>query len=197
MFELQQEKTLAKVRLHWGIFVPVGLLAVTVAVTMIPAILLAGQVADAFKPLLALVNQSSPVAELSRVWLIPVSLGLIVILCFAVATWISYAKSEVTLTNQRLLFRTGFLSRHSGEVPLENVESIFISESMLARLCGYGTVTVTTVGGSNFALWFVGGPRRFHAALQEAVSGARSSFKRPPKSGGQPPDDDSRYRPKR
>jgi hypothetical protein len=103
------------------------------------------------------------------------------------------------LTDRRLVFRTGFLSRRSGELPLENIESIYISEPFLGRLCGYGTVTVTTVGGAHFRLWFIGSPQSFHARLQKAVLDAKNCSRgrpKPPDGRPPPPDDDSRYRPK-
>lgn len=41
---------------------------------------------------------------------------------------------------------TGFLNKISGELPLENVESIYIAEPLFGRILGYGTVAVTSVG---------------------------------------------------
>jgi uncharacterized membrane protein YdbT with pleckstrin-like domain len=46
------------------------------------------------------------------------------------------ANSEITLTNKRLIYRTGFLARAAGELPLENVDAIFIFEPLLGRLLG-------------------------------------------------------------
>jgi uncharacterized membrane protein YdbT with pleckstrin-like domain len=113
------------------------------------------------------------------------------------ATWIAYTKSELVLTDRRLLFRTGFLSNRSGDVPLENVESIYLSEPFLGRLVGYGTVAVTTIGGATFLLAFIGEPQQFHSKLQEWVAKAKSSSRQTSKpSGDPPPDSYSRYRPK-
>jgi len=122
---------------------------------------------------------------------------LIACLISFLATLLSYLKSEITLTNRRLLFQTGFVMRVSGDLPLENIESIFIIEPLIGRLCGYGTVAVTSVGGRAFSLRFIGSPQTFHATLQSAVAKAktqRTEIKPPALS--QPPQDDSRFMPK-
>jgi bifunctional non-homologous end joining protein LigD len=46
---------------------------------------------------------------------------------------------------------------------------------LVGRLCGFGTVTVTTVGGTRFPLSFIGSPQGFHSTLQKAVLNAKNS----------------------
>ena len=53
-------------------------------------------------------------------------------------------------------------------------------------MCGYGSVTVTTVGGAAFPLWFIGSPQIFHSTLQKAVLDAKNAIRsrpEPPESG--------------
>ena len=193
--ELQEETTLAKVRLHWGIFIPVLLFAFCPVLVLLPFMFM-------LHGLISALGQMGMPANprLNLIWLPALVPYCLVVLGLLVGTLFSYLKSEVTLTDRRLVFRTGFLSRRSGELPLENVESIYISEPLLGRLCGYGTVMVTTVGGAGFPLSFIGSPQSFHAILQKAVLEAKNSIRgrpKPPESGWPPQDDDSRYRPKR
>ena len=72
-----------------------------------------------------------------------------------VSIWITYSKSQITLTDRRLLFRTGFIMRVSGELPLANIEAIFLIEPLLGRIFGFGTVGVTSVGGASLPLRFI------------------------------------------
>ena len=175
MMELQQERTLAKVRLHWGIFIPVLLFVFGPLVALLPLIFILHGFLHSLTQMEMRVNQSPSIGSLNVIWLLPLVPYLVIVIVLLLGTWFSYSKSEVSLTNRRLLFRTGFLSRRCGELPLENVESIYISEPLLGRMCGYGTVMVTTVGGARFPLSFIGSPQSFHSALQEAVLGAKSS----------------------
>jgi uncharacterized membrane protein YdbT with pleckstrin-like domain len=194
MMELQQETTLAKVRLHWGIFIPVLLFALCPILLLLPFMFL---MHGLFNTLGQMGMPANP--SLNLIWLPVLAPYLVMILGLLLGTWFSYLKSEVTLTDRRLIFRTGFLSRRSGELPLENVESIFISEPLLGRIFGYGTVTVTTIGGAGFPLAFIGSAQSFHATVQNAVVDAKNctrGFPKPPESGSPVQDDDSRYKPK-
>jgi uncharacterized membrane protein YdbT with pleckstrin-like domain len=56
--------------------------------------------------------------------------------------------TEVAVSNQRVLIKTGFLSRRSVEVLLPKVESVGVDESFLGRILGYGTVIVRGTGGT-------------------------------------------------
>jgi membrane protein YdbS with pleckstrin-like domain len=195
--ETQQETTLAKVRLHWGIFVPVLLCMVGLVLAVLPFLFIVHML---FGMLGQIGGSSNNVSAVPIVmWLLTLSPCVLIVAALFLVTWFAYSKSEVKLTNRRLLFRTGFLSRRSGEVPLENVESIFISEPLLGRICGYGTVTVTTVGGASFCLSFIGYPQSVHSTLQMAVLNAKDSFRGTTKPSGptsRPKDEGSRYMPK-
>jgi hypothetical protein len=120
--------------------------------------------------------------------LLPALLYFIVIL-------LAYQNSEITLTNKRLVYRTGFVARAAGELPLENVEAIFILEPLLGRLLGYGTVTVSSIGRLRLPLHYLAKPQVFQAALQRAVAQAKSPACPTPKLPPGP-QDDSRYKPK-
>lgn len=193
MNDAQTEITLANVRLHWGIFIPAFFVLFVLALPVLPLMVF-------LKFTQSMAAQLNPQAAPSNAWiiwfaLIPDAFFFSVVL---LVTWIAYLKSEIRLTNKRMIFRTGLLSRMSGDLPLENVESIFIIEPLIGRLCGYGTVTVTSVGGRTFPLRFIGSPQTFHATLQSAVAKAKTVQRteiKPPVSP-QPPQDDSRFMPK-
>jgi hypothetical protein len=199
VMELPRETTLIKVRLHWGIFLPVIFAALAMVLYVLVQIVLVRHLVNIFGQLLGPINRSPEFQQVEFLWLIPLILGLVVVVAPLLMTWLSYKRSEISLTNWRLLFRTGFLWRRSGECPLENVESIYITESLLGRLCGYGTVTFTTVGGAGFPLSYIGSPQQFHSILQEAVLNAKNSFRgltKPTTTSPPRQDDDSHYMPK-
>jgi hypothetical protein len=194
MSEQKQEMTLANVRLHWGIFIPAFFVLFVMCLPLVP-------IWFVLKMMAGIASQLNPQHAPSNAWLLFLLIPNGLIFCFVLlVTWIGYLKSEIRLTNKRLIFRTGLLSRMSGELPLENVESIFIIEPFIGRLCSYGTVTVTSIGGRTFPLRFIGSPQTFHAALQSAVVKAKTSLRtemKSPDSAQTPQDDDSRFMPKR
>jgi hypothetical protein len=188
------ETILARERLHRGIFIlPIILLFAI----LIPEIILIVLLQNLLQPLFSIAGTAEIGRSLAPFYAIFLVLGATPAIFVFVVTWIAYLKSEATLTDKRLIFRTGLLSRSSGELPLENVEAIYISESILGRLLGYGTVAVTTVGAATFPLYYIGSPQRFHSLVQQAVAAAKAPGRRTtPQSTAPPPDDDSRYMPK-
>ncbi|MEI6196045.1 MAG: PH domain-containing protein [Verrucomicrobiota bacterium] len=169
------EYILRRERLHKGIFI---LPALIFAVPLIPMVALwfflsiAQQKAnEAFQQMQ---GQSTPSVLLFLPVLVLAVPWLLLSLVSFVSTLLAYLKSEVTLTNRRLLFRTGFIMRVSGELPLENIETIFLVEPILGRIFGFGTISLTSVGGARFPLRFMSAPQEFHASLQQAVAHAKT-----------------------
>lgn len=198
MNESRPETTLTHARLHWGIFIPALLVVIALAVLTVPLLFIVHMATSAMTQMSVQLHQ--PAARgLNLIWLVVLIPDFLIVAGLFLGTWLSYSKSEVTLTNRRLVFRTGFLSRRSGELPLENVESIFISEPLFGRMCGYATVMVTSVGGAHFPLSFISSPQSFHAVLQEAVGNAKHfgrPISKPPEASSPAEDSDARYRPK-
>ena len=192
MSDTHQETILRTVRLHWGILIPAFFVLFAVSLPILPILFVVKMLAN-------ITSQLNHQPTSSSSWLIFLLIPDAVIFGFVLlVTWIGYLKSEITLTNKRLIFRTGLLSRVSGELPFENVESIFMVEPLIGRLCGYGTVTVTSIGGRAFPLRFIGSPQTFHATLQSAVANAKTAQRTAPKPSQASPlqDDDSRFTPK-
>jgi uncharacterized membrane protein YdbT with pleckstrin-like domain len=182
MILFQGEQLLRQERIHPGIFIIPALLVLPFLLLLLPVYV--------FMRMLSAGLGAAPNWWFLLVILFP--MFFLLVLAFLV-TLVAYLKSEITLTNKRLLFQAGLLAHLSGEVPLENVETILMVEPLLGRLLGYGTVAVTTLGGSTFPIRCIAKPHVFHAVLQKAVTAAKAST-RPPQTP--PPRDDSRYMPK-
>jgi membrane protein YdbS with pleckstrin-like domain len=179
------ERILRQARIHPGIF---GLPVMLLVVILLPAIPLL----FFFNMLGNMMSQFSPQGvgfHLTALWFFIIGMDLFAALLVFIPVLVAYLNCEITLTNKRLIYRTGFLVRAAGELPLENVEAMFILEPLLGRLLGYGTVAVSTLGGLQFPLRFIGKPCVFHAALQRAVADAKAPSRRPPKPPPQPLDD--------
>src|SRR6266516_3913394 len=129
------ESVLAQERLHWGIFILPLLSIFALFLVTLPVMIL-------FHSMHSIVSQVNP--QSNRLFsglfvLIFVLPQVLVSLPLLLAAWVGYLKSNITLTDRRLIFRTGLLARVTGELPLENVEAIFVTEPLFGRLLGYGT----------------------------------------------------------
>jgi len=75
------------------------------------------------------------------------TLGLTLIL--AVYEYVRLRCIEQGLTNKRVVFKKGIISRSTEELKLKSVETVEIEQSVLGRLLGYGNVKVTGRGISD------------------------------------------------
>jgi uncharacterized membrane protein YdbT with pleckstrin-like domain len=80
---------------------------------------------------------------------------------------------DMGVTNKRLVVKSGFIARNTGEIRLEAIESICIDNTILGRIFGYGTLRVTGRGNANVAIPgianIIGVKRMVEAAKDEAV----------------------------
>ncbi|HEY4862746.1 MAG TPA: PH domain-containing protein [Xanthobacteraceae bacterium] len=77
---------------------------------------------------------------------------LISLLCFAAAllsaarAWFKRWTTEIAVTNRRIIYKRGFIRRHTIEMNMEKVESVDVNQSLLGRILGYGDVLVRGTG---------------------------------------------------
>ena len=62
------------------------------------------------------------------------------------AAWIERATTEIALTTQRLIYKTGLIRSDTTEISLAKVESIDVKQSALGRILNYGELDVRGTG---------------------------------------------------
>ncbi len=60
--------------------------------------------------------------------------------------WIRRVTTETAITNRRLIFKTGFVSRTAIDVERGRIETVALKQSVFGRILNYGTVTVHGTG---------------------------------------------------
>lgn len=65
---------------------------------------------------------------------------------------------EQGVTNKRVIFKTGIISRKSEEMKLASIETVEIDQGILGRMLGYGNVKVTGRGTSDVLFRSVADP---------------------------------------
>ena len=58
------------------------------------------------------------------------------------------ATTELAITDHRVIYKAGLISRHTLEMNRGKVESVDVDQTVLGRVFGYGTVVVRGTGGS-------------------------------------------------
>jgi uncharacterized membrane protein YdbT with pleckstrin-like domain len=62
--------------------------------------------------------------------------------------WLKYTRNIFVVTNKRIIISSGIFSRHTQDLNISKLESIFVSQSFLGLLLGYGTIMFIGTGGT-------------------------------------------------
>lgn len=79
------------------------------------------------------------------------------------------ATTEMAVTNKRVMFKTGLVSRRTIEMNLAKVEHITVDQGLFGRGMDFGTITVVGTGGSRETFKWVAAPLEFRRAVQEQI----------------------------
>jgi uncharacterized membrane protein YdbT with pleckstrin-like domain len=83
----------------------------------------------------------------------------------ALRAFIWRATTELAITDQRVIYKTGLLARHTLEMNRTKVESVTVDQTIFGRMFGYGTVTVRGVGSAFEPIRHIGEPLAFRSHL--------------------------------
>lgn len=76
---------------------------------------------------------------------------------FAVGTvllvkhWWHRWTTEVAVTDRRIIYKTGFINRHTVEMNMDKVVRVDVTQSILGRLLNYGDITIEGAGENPMA----------------------------------------------
>ncbi len=77
---------------------------------------------------------------------IAAAIALLIALIYAVRAWFDQWITEIAVTSFRVVYKRGFIRRHTAEMNMDKVESVVIDQPLWGRLLGYGTVHVMGTG---------------------------------------------------
>ncbi len=94
----------------------------------------------------------------------------------AIESSIMYSTSEFGVTNYRVIAKVGFIRRKSLEVLLSKIESIRVNQTVLGRILGYGSITISGTGGTHDLFPYISAPLEFRRNIQEQIVTTQSRF---------------------
>jgi uncharacterized membrane protein YdbT with pleckstrin-like domain len=103
----------------------------------------------------------------SSMWAIAGGISILIAAITVIVAILKRNATEMAVTNRRVLIKTGFASRRTIELLLQNVESIVINEPFFGRILGYGTVVVRGTGGTPEPFDCIARPMEFRRCVQE------------------------------
>jgi uncharacterized membrane protein YdbT with pleckstrin-like domain len=78
------------------------------------------------------------------------------------------ATTEIAVTNERIIYKKGLIARHMGELGIDRIEGVSVSQEFWARILGYGRVSIRGMGVGEVILPPIEDPIAFRKAIQEA-----------------------------
>ncbi len=84
----------------------------------------------------------------TRLWLI-LWILLLITLPIALYEWLRLRTMEYGVTNKRVIFKHGIISRNTEEMKLGSIETVRIDQSVWGRILGFGDIRVTGKGISD------------------------------------------------
>jgi uncharacterized membrane protein YdbT with pleckstrin-like domain len=75
--------------------------------------------------------------------------------------WFRRWTTEIAVTNRRVIYKRGFIRRHTIEMNMDKIESVDVDQSIMGRLFDYGTITVHGTGTGIEPLYKIDSPIEF------------------------------------
>ena len=169
---LPGEKVIYKTRLHWTVLIGSVFLSLLLAGAG-AALLLGSGLGSGLGPSSASIPATTN-AQLKPVLMYAGYAFLFLALCVFGRGLLKRNATEMSVTNRRLVIKTGLLSRRTIELLLNKVESIQVQESFAGRMLGYGSIVVHGTGGTPEVFHKIAHPLEFRRQMEQQVDTKRA-----------------------
>ena len=85
---------------------------------------------------------------ITRLWMV-LWILLIVTIPLAIYEWLRLRTMEHAVTNKRVVYKRGIVSRHTEEMKIGSIETVEIDQGIWGRILGFGDIKVTGKGISD------------------------------------------------
>jgi uncharacterized membrane protein YdbT with pleckstrin-like domain len=97
-----------------------------------------------------------------------VAIFLILAIMIATSCWFKRWTTELAVTDRRVIYARGFITRKSVEMNMRQIESVDVDQSVLGRLLDFGTVTIVGAGTTHEPIPDIDQPLVFRNAVTAA-----------------------------
>ena len=71
-----------------------------------------------------------------------VGIGLVVALVWFVSKYLQWVSTNFVVTSERVIYRSGVLSKHGIEIPLDRINTVHFRQKLIERLLGQGDLRI-------------------------------------------------------
>lgn len=90
---------------------------------------------------------------------------------FLARAWFNWWITEIAVTDRRVIYKRGFISRTTAEMHMDKIESVKVDQSILGRILDYGKVTVLGTGTGTESLGAIDEPIAAPLELRNHITG--------------------------
>jgi uncharacterized membrane protein YdbT with pleckstrin-like domain len=83
------------------------------------------------------------------------------------SAWLKQWTTEIAVTDRRVIYKTGLISRRTVEMNMDKVESVDVTQDIFGRIFNYGTVLIRGTGASLEPLSTIASPLALRNAITE------------------------------
>ncbi|WP_223789937.1 PH domain-containing protein [Marinicella meishanensis] len=77
---------------------------------------------------------------------------------YVIYSFIYFLSSELVITNERVLGKSGLISRKTVEIPISQGEGLVVDQSILGRIFNYGRISNSGTGTTRVSMIFLDDP---------------------------------------
>jgi uncharacterized membrane protein YdbT with pleckstrin-like domain len=92
-------------------------------------------------------------------------------LYFLARAWFDWWITEIAVTNRRVIYKRGFISRKTAEMHMDKIVSVKVDQSILGRVLGYGKVAILGAGAGEESLGTIDEPVAAPLELRNHITG--------------------------
>ncbi|MCI5825093.1 MAG: PH domain-containing protein [Arcanobacterium sp.] len=99
-------------------------------------------------------------------------LGIVLVIIVFLIPWIKWITTTFTITNRRIITRTGVLNKRGHDIPLSRISNVAYDRSLLDRIFGCGTLVLETSADSPLSLHDIPHVEQVHVELTNMLFAA-------------------------
>jgi uncharacterized membrane protein YdbT with pleckstrin-like domain len=90
---------------------------------------------------------------------------------FLARAWFDWWITEIAVTNRRVIYKRGFISRTTAEMHMDKIASVKVDQSILGRILDYGKVAIVGTGSGEESLGTIDAPIAAPLELRNHITG--------------------------
>ena len=90
---------------------------------------------------------------------------------FLARAWFDWWITEIAVTNRRVIYKRGFISRSTAEMHMDKIASVKVDQSILGRIFDYGKVAIVGTGSGEESLGTIDAPIAAPLQLRNHITG--------------------------